>query len=991
MSKSRFEYNQQKVQRGLDYLKEAKQKLNGITNSMKRGISTIQSANGSNCISIDFSYIKSLEEEARSMITNLEGFINEKMNMINEYNAYRNEHPIKSKFADFSMGVTSFVRGFHEGAQSLGDSALAKLGQISGMLGNDLLKECCEEQIIERVTKREEWFAKQYESGIWSDVEKYSSFSSKSTKATVFRGTGSVAPYIIAAIGTGGASSAGSISKMTGLLIDSALAADSTLGERTAAGLVAGEDYDTAYEEGLKSGAIAGALTFGLGKAAEKFTALTGVSKVENIGKTETLLLDKSDDVIRHTSDKIDDFLNGLPKATPELNKTDALLLDKLDDTVTTATKTSTSISDDALKGLEKGASTQADGVAKGAEKVASSQVDDEVVKAAEKKANELFAEKKAALDKKLASGEINKSEYRKALKEIHPDTATYNAKSGNGVENVAKEKASTTNASNVADDTIKNTSKQATNTVDDATKQTANNANKANKAEETFKKSTEKTTNTVDDTSNTATKQTTNAVDDDVINIDDGVDVLTGDANKAAMAEDSVKGHQSIKSKIKNQFNNAKVRDAAYAAEDKISAVKEGISNAGATFKNVGSKVVDNAKSVGATAKSVGSTVIKNPKLAGATVGTTAVLSTLHATNPRVVNRDLAGINLADVSDSATVASAKPASSIFENKTAVADGDDNDNNDTPKTTDDSTVADNGTGTDNGGGNGNGNGNSRYGSEIVSTDAKNDKTKKIIDQITRKDKLKPGNINVDNNTNNNTNTNTVVPNPNNNVNPTTNNTIENKDVSQQPVRPNNTVAPSNTEVVAHQVSNNEGSRTVYAGATTVTGGEGGSSSYSGYSGGGNYDNSSIASATKEVINKTKPSVGNDIGSKVKNIIGQKKINPIVIDDTAPTSGKSGVGLAVGGVVAAGAAIGLGTKAVLDKRKASEEYEDDGDEIEEITKDDSYDTDSAVYDDTKENSDVEMLYDDPYEAEEGQIYDDSYDDIAYGEVEDLVTF
>ncbi len=976
---SRFVYDSTKVGRGLDYLKEAKQKLNGITASMNRGISTIQSANGYKYITVDFSSIKQLEDRAKSMIVSLEGLINEKIQRIEDYNAYRQEHPIKSKFADLSMGATNITRGFWEGAQSIGDGALAVAGAAGGAFGNETWKKCCEETLVERKTKRDAWFDKQYESGMWSDVEKYSSYSSKSTKASVFRGVGSAVPFVAAAVATGGASSAGTISTTTALAADSTLAAYSALGDKTSSLLVNGEDFDTAYSKGVKSAAVAGVTTFAVGKGAEKLTSLKNAAKTAKIEKTETLLIDKADDVAKQTSkaakiEKAENaFIGKTNKAADnaaKIGKTETLLIDKSDDAVKQIKKTTTSTTDDFATGAKKAASSQMDDAATSAKKVASSQVDDEAVKTAEKKANDVFADRKAALDKKLASGEINKSEYRKALKEIHPDTATYNAKSGQTAENVAKEseKTAKTSVNSFADDTAKSTTKQTASAADSATtKQTANTA------DETFKNTTKQANNTTDD----AVKNSFSKVDDDVVNIDDGIDVLTGDANKAAQAEKSVKGHQTIKSKIKNQFNNASVRDAAYQAGEKVEAVKEGISKAGNTFKNAGEKIVEGAKNVGSAAKTVGASAVKNPKLAGATVGATAVVAGTHI-NSHAVNTDMAGININNGYDAITA----KANRIFVNED-VASQDEEDKSSGEETNTDTSGSQ---ASENGGDNGNGNGgnsNSNYDSKLAYVDNKDDKTKKILDTIVKKQKEKttietPTNVDV----------NTVVPQE-----PTNNN------VNPNPITPevatNTNSTPTQSTVPNYKVEStpiNSGSSnqaTTYTGATTVKHGATAQASYANYSGGNS--NTSVASVTKDVINKTKSAANTDIGSKVKSIIGDKKINPIVIDDTTSSGRRSGVGLAVGGVVAAGAALGIGTKAVLDKRRKSEEYEDE-EVFEETGQNDGYDVDSAVYDNQVENNEeVEMLYDDPYKANEGSVYDDSYDDIAYGEAEDLVTF
>lgn len=1056
---ARFVYNKSKVQNGMDYLKEAKKKLDGITADINRGIKTIESANGYKYLSIDYSGMTKLEESAKEMVSSLEDLINEKIQKIEEYNAFRNEHPIKSKFYDFSMGATSIIHGIHDGAASIGDGGLAVAGAVGGIF-SDTWKECCEETLVERKTKRDGWYEKQYSTGIWSDVEKYSSYSSKSTKANILKGVGGAVPFVAAAVGTGGAAAAGSISSTTALAADSTLAAYSALGDRTASGLVNGEDFDTAYGQGTKSAVVAGVSTFALGKGAEKLSGLKkGSKEVSKIGKTETQLIDKTDDAVRQTSkvaeiEKAENAFvgknTGTTNGASKISKAQSSLLDK---------------TDDVASGAKKAVSSQADDITNSAKKVVSTQVDDaektatKMAKEAEKEAEAAFKQKKSILDKKLASGEINKSEYRRALKEIHPDTAIYNAKAVNSAENasdkvfVSNESKAVSKAKNGVEtyeeyverqiselrakpdkvqkgvDSLKATiaesgSGSAAKDIEEVGKYMYEADKKLNLARKAGASSAEieeleiardsakqvfnemgqnadfylADARILDNAEENLAKAIKNGASNEEISLlrEERDFARRMHSSSYGAADDVVKQSSkidTIKSGIKNGGTSAKetVSTAAKNGAAKVSnAVKgatanisEAAAKAGAGIKSASTVFAENAAKAGTVARGVGVAAVKNPKVAAVTVGSAAAVAGSHV-NPINRNTDLGGINIADVSDSVITAQ---AAEIFENRTVAREDEDKQPDNTTNTQDTGTQT-GGNSSDNTGGSSNGS--SKYASTIESrtSQATKDKTKKIIETITNKKTDK-----TTTQPTNNTVVNNVAPTQpaNTNTNNTPNTPIVTNNTNSTPTQQTVATVPTNTEVVAHQVNNNpEVSKTTYTGPTTVKGGSSTQSSYSNYGGSVNNNKSSIASVTKDVINKTKSAANTDIGSKVKSIIGDKKIDPIVIDDTTPSSTRrSGAGLAVSGVVAAGTALGIGTKVVLDKRKRSEEYDD---EIEEITQDDGYDTDSAVYDNSKEDdSNIEMLYDDPYENDEGAAYDDSYDDIAYGETEDLVTF
>ncbi len=945
---ARYVYDKSKVDNGLELLEQAKSKLKGISTNMKSGISMINSARGSEYISMDFSGILSLESTATQMINDLENVIRGKASEIQEYQDYKDAHPILSGIKTFGgtilSGGADLVQGAMNGIASIGDAGLAVVGWGAGVFGNDLLRECCEEELKEK--KINNWFDKQRESGFLAGAEKYSVYSSNSTAASVIRGVGAAAPFVVAAIFTGGASAAGTISTNAALGIDAGLAGASALGDKTSSSLINGDDFDTAFTKGVVSGVGAAAFTFGVGKGAEKIGGALreGKQVVDKTDDAVTKVADKADDTFKsgttvlddgtkvYTSGEsaaqnVDDVAKGAAQAT---NSGETLLIDKLDDAAAVA-----AYGDDAVKGT----TTAAEDTFKTGTKA----LDDGVIKIDE------------GVD--VLTGDVN----AKALE--NADEVKQTLKSS--MKNQAKS-SKVRDAAQAVDDKISSIK----NSVDDAIHGTS-------KAEETFASKTEG-------------------------------EVLSGTVEGKAIPQQSTKLSTDYDLEydprtLSEKFKSA-AGDARATAAERMSSIREGLSNAASAVKDTGAKVAGTARSAGAAAvngiKTAGTTVVNAAKVApGATAATGVFAGGVAAThiNPTPQNSDMSRFNAEEYLYDLGVATPSDvkANQIFdESDSSKEDKKSDEKKKDNKKSEDSNKS---------------NDESKKGGSNNGADSGKEKESKK-NSIVNKDKNKTANdANSENNTNTNNNDNTSNNTSNETIggdeqsatetNTTTENTTNNEtnkpDVTPDNSNTNNdtenSTNTSNTEVVANRVDDNTSNKQTYTGPTTVVGGN---TNNEGNVSGMTYRREGIGNP--EVVTKPLPPdtpsaietpTETETAKKAVEEATKKTIKPIVIEDE-PTTKKSGGSVApiIGGVAAAGLAIGLGTKAVLDRKKNNENYEDENDEA--LDDSESYEEDSAVYDDSSSYNDP---YEEDYSDEEGQAYDDSYDDIAYEDSDDMVSF
>lgn len=274
---ARFDYDSGKITTALSQLEEAKKTLENVNTEINAGISTIQGARGSNFLSIDFTSILGLKETATGNIDTIISDINKNVATIEEYN----RAPwYKKMFATIGMASTKFVEGLGTGGEQIVDGFASLTGMVVGIFSSD-----AKESIGKFIEKDHvgDAFAASYESGILSSIEKYSAFSSTSTAANVFKGVGVATTYIAIAAATGGAGAAigggtfaaGAASGVASIGLNATIAGVGGLGAGTQSGLQEGKSYNSAFMEGVKTGAVSAGTVFVAGKIGQKLTKTT--------------------------------------------------------------------------------------------------------------------------------------------------------------------------------------------------------------------------------------------------------------------------------------------------------------------------------------------------------------------------------------------------------------------------------------------------------------------------------------------------------------------------------------------------------------------------------------------------------------------------------------------------------------------------------------------------------------------------------------------
>ena len=345
---SRYNYDASLVSQGIDLLRQANNKLNDVNSGISNGISTIQSATGGQFITIDASPILTLRDSCQSGINEIISLINDKVNQIEEYS---NASWMTKTFSTIGMGGTKLIEGIGTACETIVDGCATLAGAVAGIFSNDV------KNSIGNFIKTDyvgDAFAKSYESGLLSSIEKYSIMSSKSTAANVFKGVGVAAAYVGLAALTGGVAGAlgiggGAAAGASSIALNATIAGVGGLGSGTQSGLQNDKSFYSAALQGATQGAIqagtvvaAGVLTNKISSAlAAKETSSTALAVVP---ESEVALTSSADDVLAVAEKSVvsstDDAIAALPEAGSSATSS------TIDDVIST-TSTTASTSDE--------------------------------------------------------------------------------------------------------------------------------------------------------------------------------------------------------------------------------------------------------------------------------------------------------------------------------------------------------------------------------------------------------------------------------------------------------------------------------------------------------------------------------------------------------------------------------------------------------------------------------------------------------------------
>lgn len=315
----RYVYDASLVKQTIEELNNALKKLDSVSSDMKAGINKIRSANGSQYIEFDESKLLALQEEAEAAIETDIKTIQGKATMIEEYEAA----PLYKKiFATGGMVLTKFGEGVASSVEDLTDGVWSVAGFVGGIFNSEF-----KNSVAEYVEKDHvgDWFNKQYESGALASINKYSVISKDGGWANLFKGFGSVAPYIALSM-TG-----------VGTALEVGWAVTSGIGSGTQAGLQqarmeanmngvemrAGDAFNSAFANGVWQGVKNGAFVYGMNKLSKIITTRA---------KTPRLASKVSEGATKSADDALTATEKIFKKASKFKNTKAGKAIDKVDD-----------------------------------------------------------------------------------------------------------------------------------------------------------------------------------------------------------------------------------------------------------------------------------------------------------------------------------------------------------------------------------------------------------------------------------------------------------------------------------------------------------------------------------------------------------------------------------------------------------------------------------------------------------------------------------
>lgn len=262
----RYVYEPAKVESAVAELNNALSALADVTAEFEAAASTIKGARGAEYIDVNFGPLNELEVQAEETIETDIATIQEKAQAIEDYN---NSGFLVKLFSSAGMALTKFGEGVLSGLEDIGDGFVSMAGAVGGLFNSDFKNACAEYVAKDHVGDA---FAKSYEDGILSGINKYSWFSHTSTAANVFKGVGTAAPYIaMAATGAGtglqmAAAGVSGLGRKTETELQKAISAANEAGNTD---FKAGDAFYSAFGKGVVTGVKDAALVWGMNKASQ--------------------------------------------------------------------------------------------------------------------------------------------------------------------------------------------------------------------------------------------------------------------------------------------------------------------------------------------------------------------------------------------------------------------------------------------------------------------------------------------------------------------------------------------------------------------------------------------------------------------------------------------------------------------------------------------------------------------------------------------------
>ena len=304
----RFCYDDEKVNRSKDLIKEAEKALDSTKENIAKGFSSLLAAANidrspdlAENIRTNEPIIEKFPEECVSYMEELYKMVNSKQEEIEEY---KNANGFKKFGMTLAMAGSKFIEGIASVGENIVDAGATLVGCVGGLFNSDFQDSCAE--FIKKDHVGEAFHNFNEATGI----NKYSAMSENGTMAKIFKGVGTATGYVLLAAATGGTVNAiAGAGTMTATAANTAVAVVGGLGSGMESGLQQGKDWNGALGEGVKTAAIQGATAYAAGKISEHVQT----QKALKMDQTGTV-----DDAINATRDAKDAVI----KAKDNLAKT---------------------------------------------------------------------------------------------------------------------------------------------------------------------------------------------------------------------------------------------------------------------------------------------------------------------------------------------------------------------------------------------------------------------------------------------------------------------------------------------------------------------------------------------------------------------------------------------------------------------------------------------------------------------------------------------
>ena len=304
----RFCYDDEKVNRSKDLIKQAEKALDSTKENIAKGFSSLLAAANidrspdlAENIRTNEPIIEKFPEECVSYMEELYKMVNSKQEEIEEY---KNANGFKKFGMTLAMAGSKFIEGIASVGENIVDAGATLVGCVGGLFNSDFQDSCAE--FIKKDHVGEAFHNFNEATGI----NKYSAMSENGTMAKIFKGVGTATGYVLLAAATGGTVNAiAGAGTMTATAANTAVAVVGGLGSGMESGLQQGKDWNGALGEGVKTAAIQGATAYAAGKISEHVQT----QKALKMDQTGTV-----DDAINATRDAKDAVI----KAKDNLAKT---------------------------------------------------------------------------------------------------------------------------------------------------------------------------------------------------------------------------------------------------------------------------------------------------------------------------------------------------------------------------------------------------------------------------------------------------------------------------------------------------------------------------------------------------------------------------------------------------------------------------------------------------------------------------------------------